>query len=173
MSADAVQVAAAMAGQPLQLSVPEIVRIRLHGKARPFVSPKDIGFEMIRRWGLGGLAGYAVEIDGPGARALGVYERATIADFGAVLGAVTTVFPSDEKTKIFLQRQRRSKSWRRIEADSDALYSRKESIDLGALEPLAMSTKGSGVVRPLRELQDIRAELEASLAELKDGSKKF
>jgi aconitate hydratase len=153
LSADAVEVAAAMAGEPFQFTVPKVLRILLQGKSRPFISPKDIGLELIRRRGVAGVTGYALEFDGAGARALGVYERATIANLGATLGAVTTVFPSDEKTRIFLQRERRSKSWRRIEADNDATYDETETIDLGALEPLVLCGHGQGEVRPVRELQ--------------------
>lgn len=155
LTADAVELAAAMAGEPYRWRVPEVFRVHLHGKSKPFISAKDIGLELLRRRGLGGLAGYVVEFDGPGARALGVYERATIAHLGPALGALTTVFPSDEKTRIFLQRQRRSKSWRRIEADNDAIYAQSEDVDLGALEPLVMcSTAGEGEVRLVREVQE-------------------
>lgn len=153
-AADAVEVAAAMAGTPHQLVVPPVLRVLLHGKPKPFISPKDIALELLRRRGVGGTTGYLLEFDGPGARALGVYERATIANIGSTLGAVTTVFPSDEKTKIFLQRQRRSKSWRRIEADNDAEYQETESVDLAALEPMCFVATENPSVRPVRELQD-------------------
>lgn len=151
-SADAVEVAAAMAGEPFRFIIPNVIRVKLHGRSRPFVSPKDIALELIRRRGVDGLAGLAIEFMGPAVRGLGVYERATIANMGAVLGAATTVFPSDEKTRIFLQRQRRSKSWRRIEADNDAEYQDMEDIDLGALEPLAMCSPPPGTVKPVREI---------------------
>lgn len=153
LSADAVEIAAAMAGEPFQFTVPKVLRVVLQGKSRPFISPKDIGLELIRRRGVAGVTGFALEFDGAGARALGVYERATIANLGATLGAVTTVFPSDEKTRIFLQRERRSKSWRKIEADSDATYEETESVDLGALEPLVLCASSPTEVRPVRELQ--------------------
>jgi aconitate hydratase len=153
MASDAVEAAAAMAGEPYRLRVPEVIRVRLHGRPRPFVSPKDIALELVRRRGTSGLAGLAIEFDGPGVRGLGVYERATIANMGTVLGAVTTIFPSDEKTKIFLQRQRRSKSWRRLEADPDAVYRHTEDVDLGALEPLALCSPPPGEVKPVREVQ--------------------
>lgn len=149
-SADAV--AAAMAGEPLRLVVPETVRVALHGKARPFVSPHDIGLELIRRRGVGGCGGLALEFDGPGARAMGVYERATLADLCGALGCVAALFPSDEKTRTFFQRQRRSKSWRRLEPDADAGWAQTEVIDLGALEPLALCVGASIEVRPVREL---------------------
>ena len=152
LSGEALEVAAVMAGEPLEVTAPEVVRVVLLGKPRPFVSPKDIALELLRRRGPGGLAGKAIEIDGPGARTLGVYERATVAAMGPALGAMTTMFPSDEKTRIFLQRQRRSKSWRRIEADTDATYQGEEVVDLGALEPLALVGGDSPEVRPVREL---------------------
>jgi aconitate hydratase len=145
-------VAAAMAGEALRVVVPEVIRVALHGKARPFIAAQDIGLELIRRRGVGGCTGRVLEFDGPGARAMGVYERATVADLCGALGCVAAIFPSDEKTRIFLQRQRRSKSWRRLEPDADASYTQTETVDLGALEPLVLCSASTVEIRPVREL---------------------
>jgi aconitate hydratase len=154
LPAEPATLAAAMAGEPYQFEVPRTARVQLHGRPRPFISPLDVGLELLRRHGVGGLQGYALEFDGAGARPLGVYERAAIASVSTTLGAVTAVFPSDEKVRIFLQRQRRSKAWRRLEADQGASYDLVEDIDLAALEPLVASHGAEGlVVRPVRELQ--------------------
>ena len=56
---------------------------------------------------------------------------------GAELGATTSVFPSDEITKAFLEAQGRVDDWTELSADSDAVYDEFIEIDLSSLEPLA------------------------------------
>ena len=67
---------------------------------------------------------------------LSVPERATITNMGAELGATTSIFPSDERTREYLRAQKRAEAWRPLAADPDAEYDEVIEIDLGALEPL-------------------------------------
>ncbi|PKN60077.1 MAG: aconitate hydratase, partial [Deltaproteobacteria bacterium HGW-Deltaproteobacteria-11] len=66
-----------------------------------------------------------------------VPERATIANMGAECGVTTSVFPSDDMTRRFLQAQQREADWRPLTADPDAEYDRTVEINLSELEPLA------------------------------------
>ena len=56
---------------------------------------------------------------------------------GAELGATTSIFPSDEATKTFLEAQGRGDVWVPLSADPDAEYDEEYTVDLSALEPLA------------------------------------
>ena len=49
-----------------------------------------------------------LEYYGPGVANLDVPERATITNMGAELGATTSIFPSDERTLAYLERQQRA-----------------------------------------------------------------
>ena len=55
---------------------------------------------------------------------------------GAELGATSSIFPSDEQTRKFLQAQGREGDFTPLASDPDAKYDRVIEIDLSALEPL-------------------------------------
>ncbi len=55
---------------------------------------------------------------------------------GAELGATTSIFPSDEKTKDFLEKMGRGDEWMELIADADAEYDEVVKINLSELEPL-------------------------------------
>lgn len=136
IGAGGLDVAVAMGGGPFYLKVPEIVNIRLTGKLKPFVTAKDIILEVLRQLTVKGGVGKIIEYSGPGVAGLSVPERATITNMGAELGATTSVFPSDEKTREFLRWQKRAGDFRKLGADPDAKYSKIVEIDLGKVEPL-------------------------------------
>lgn len=136
IGAGGLDVALAMGGQPFNLRMPKVVGIRLTGKLQPFVSGKDVILEVLRRLTVKGGVGKVMEYYGDGVASLDVPDRATITNMGAELGATTSVFPSDEKTKAYLKAQNRVKVWRELSADSGCSYDEKLEIDLNTLEPL-------------------------------------
>jgi aconitate hydratase len=79
-------------------------------------------------------------------------DRQVIANMGTELGAVTTVFPSDERTREFLDGQGRLGDWCQLEADPDATYCAVEHVDLGRLVPLIALPHSPGNVRPVQEV---------------------
>jgi len=157
MGAGGLDVALAMAGEPFFLKIPRIFGVKLTGRLRPWVSAKDVILEMLRRHGVKGGLGYIVEYFGPGVRSLSATERATITNMGAELGATTSIFPSDDRTRAFLRRQGRAKVWRPLHGDKDARYDKTDEIDLAALEPLAALPGSPDNVVAVRELEDVEA----------------
>jgi aconitate hydratase len=145
-------VAMAMAGEPYYLKMPEIVLIKLKGKLPPWVASKDIMLELMRRLTVRGGVGKIFEFGGRGVETLSIPERATIANFGAELGATTTIFPSDEKTLEFLKAQERKKDWIPLESDKDAEYEQVIDLDLRELEPLIAQPSSPDKVCPVREV---------------------
>jgi len=129
-------IALAMAGSPFNLSMPSIVKVELKGRLRPWVSAKDIILELLRRLTVKGGVGKVFEYCGAGVARLSIPERATITNMGAELGATTSLFPSDEVTRKFLQAQGRGKAWKKVVADVDARYDEEVVIDLASLEPM-------------------------------------
>lgn len=55
---------------------------------------------------------------------------------GTELGATTSIFPSDEITKAFLEAEGRGGDYVRLESDDDAVYDKIIDIDLSTLEPM-------------------------------------
>ena len=129
-------VAVAMAGYPFYLVMPEVVKVTLKGKLKPFVTAKDVILELLRRLTVKGGVGKIFEYAGDGIKSLTVPERATITNMGAELGATTSIFPADEVTRAFLAAEGRESSFTELFADNDALYDGEIEIDLSSLEPL-------------------------------------
>jgi aconitate hydratase len=136
IGAGGLDVALAMAGQPFHFTMPKVMNVRLRGKLRPFVSAKDLILEILRRLSVKGGVGKVLEYTGDGAKKLNVPERATITNMGAELGATTSVFPSDEKTRLFLKAQGREKAYVLLNPDPGAEYDETLNVDLSGLEPM-------------------------------------
>jgi len=145
-------VAMAMAGDPLYLKMPEIWGVKLTGSLPDWVSAKDVILEMLRRHDVDGGVGRIIEYYGPGLDDLSVMDRHVIANMGTELGATSTVFPSDDQVRTFMERQQRPDDWREIRADADAEYDHHEEIVLSTVEPLIAMPSSPGNVRPVREV---------------------
>jgi aconitate hydratase len=146
------EVAMAMAGEPLYLSMPEIWGVKLTGRLPEWVSAKDVILEMLRRHDVHGGRGRIIEYYGPGLEHLSAMDRHVIANMGAELGATTTVFPSDAEVRRFLGSEGRGNDWVELSADPDAAYDVDEEIDLSELEPLIAKPSSPGNVVPVREV---------------------
>jgi aconitate hydratase len=134
IGAGGLDVALAMAGFPFSFPEPRVLRVELKGRLSPMVSAKDIVLEILRRLTVKGGVGKILEYTGEGVLSLSVPQRGTIANMGAELGATTSVFPSDEATKRFLEAQGGYGLYP-LAADPDARYDEEIVIDLSALEP--------------------------------------
>lgn len=152
IGAGGMDVALAMAGLPFNLKMPKVIGVKLTGKLQPFVSAKDIILEVLRRKTVKGGVGAVFEYFGPGVKTLSVPARATITNMGAELGATTSIFPSDEITKAFMDGQERGGQWGRLDADPDAVYDEVLEIDLGALEPMIACPHSPDNVKKVREI---------------------
>jgi aconitate hydratase len=136
IGAGGLDVAAAMGGAPFYLTMPKIVGVELTSELGPWVTARDVVLELLRRLSVKGGVGKIMEYYGPGAAELTVDQRSTICNFGAELGATTSIFPSDEQTRIYLEAQERGDVWRALAADPDAEYDEIIKVDLNTLEPL-------------------------------------
>ncbi len=153
MGAGGLDVAKAMAGLPYTIPYPKVVEVRLEGKLPHGVSSKDIILELLKRRSVKGGVGKIFEYTGEGLKDLSVYQRATITNMGAELGATTSIFPSDERTLEFLTKQNRAQDWKELKADPDAAYDELEVIDLSTLTPAAACPNSPDAVKPIDELK--------------------
>jgi aconitate hydratase len=158
IGAGGLDVALAMAGRPFYLNMPKVIRVELTGQLRPFVSAKDIILELLRRLTVKGGVGCVIEYCGDGLRTLTVPERATMTNMGAELGATSSLFPSDEMTRLFLRAQGREDLWIPFEADEDAGYDDSLVIDLQSLEPLIAQPHMPDKVVKVQEIEGIQVD---------------
>ncbi len=152
IGAGGLDVAVAMGGGPFYTAMPEVWLVRLVGKRQPWVAAKDIIFELLRRLTVKGGVGKIIEYGGPGVADLSVPERGTITNMGAELGATTSVFPSDHRTREYMEAQGRGKDWVELGADPDAEYDGIIEIVLDDLEPLISRPHSPDSVVPVREV---------------------
>jgi len=136
MGAGGLSVALAMAGQAYFIPMPKVVKVHLTGELTGWAQGKDVILELLRRLTVKGGVGKVFEYAGPGVASLSVPDRATITNMGAELGATTSIFPADEKTKDFLSKMGRAADFAELVADADAEYDEVVEINLSELEPL-------------------------------------
>jgi aconitate hydratase len=152
MGAGGLDVALAMAGVPFSIPRPKVLKVELKGRLRPWVAAKDVILEVLRVLTVKGGVGKILEYCGEGVSTLTVPERGTITNMGAELGATTSIFPSDEQTRRFLEAQGRGSDFRPLAADGDAEYDETLVIDLSTLEPLIALPHSPDKVVPVREV---------------------
>lgn len=158
IGAGGLDVALAMAGHPFSLPCPKIMGVKLTGKLPEWVSGKDVILEMLRRHTVKGGVGKIIEYYGPGVATLSATDRATIGNMGAELGATSSLFPSDERTREFLMSQGRGECWLPLAADDGAVYDDYDEIDLSSLEPLIACPSSPDNVVPVREVAGTKVD---------------
>lgn len=158
IGAGGLDVALAMAGHTFNLPCPKVMGVKLTGKLPDWVSGKDVILEMLRRHTVKGGVGKVIEYYGPGVLTLSVTDRATIGNMGAELGATSSIFPSDERTRQFLVSQGRGDGWLPLTTDEDAVYDEYDEIDLSTLEPLIACPSSPDNVAKVAEVSGIKVD---------------
>jgi predicted aconitate hydratase len=158
IGAGGVDVAAAMAGGAFYLTMPSVINVRLKGKLGPWVSAKDVILKLLEILSVKGGVGKVIEYSGPGLKNLSVSDRATITNMGAELGATTSVFPTDEITRKFLDSQARPGVWKKLAADPGANYERVIDIDLSQLVPMIAKPHSPDNVTTVKSLKGLKVD---------------
>ncbi len=158
IGAGGMDAATAMAGFPLRLKMPEVVRVNLTGRLRPGVNAKDVILEMLRRLGVKGGLGKVFEYMGEGVATLDVPERGTIANMGAEMGATTSIFPADGIVRAFFQSQGRESDYRELLPDEGCSYDSEMTVALDELEPLVACPHQPDQVKMVSEAGEIKVQ---------------
>jgi aconitate hydratase len=158
IGAGGLDVALAMGGYPYFFPCPKVFGVRLSGQLSAWVSAKDVILEMLRRYDVKGCIGKVIEYFGPGVLTLSATDRETIGNMGTELGATSTVFPSDERTRQYLEAQGRGEAWRELFADPGCDYDEYAELDLAAVEPLIACPSSPGNVKTVREVAGTRVD---------------
>ena len=156
--AGGLDVAVAMGGGAYYITMPKMYKVNLVGNLQKNVTAKDISLEILRILSVKGGVGAIIEWGGEGIRNLTVPQRATITNMGAELGATTSIFPSDEQTKKFLEAQGRGDAYVPLESDPDAVYDLEITIDLNELKPMIACPHSPDNVVAVETLSDIKVD---------------
>ena len=158
MGAGGLDVAVAMGGGAYYITMPKMYKVNLTGKLRPFVTAKDVSLEILRILSVKGGVGAIIEWGGEGIKTLSVPERATITNMGTELGATTSIFPSDEITKAFLEAEGRGGDYVELKSDDDAQYDKIIDIDLSQLEPMIACPHSPDNVVKVSSLKGVKVD---------------
>ncbi len=150
MGAGGYDVALAMATGMYTRSMPKVVKVTLTGQLAKNCQAMDVILKMLEIVSVKGGKGIIFEYAGPGVATLTLGERATITNMGAEMGATTSIFPSDEQTKIFLEGRQRGGDYTELSADDGASYERVIDINLSDLEPLIAIYPSPGNVETVK-----------------------
>ena len=156
IGAGGLDVAVAMATGKYYLQCPTVVKVNLVGKKAPWVSAKDIILYILQQLTVKGGVNKIIEYTGEGISSLSLTDRATICNMGAELGATTSIFPTDKRTKEYLQQQGRVEDYVEIKADEDAVYDQELTVDLSALVPMRVKAHSPDAVVPVKELEGMK-----------------
>ena len=156
--AGGLDVAVAMGGGAYYITMPKMYKVNLVGCLQKNVTAKDISLEILRILSVKGGVGAIIEWGGEGIRNLTVPQRATITNMGAELGATTSIFPSDEQTRKFLEAQGRGEAYVPLESDPDAVYDLEITIDLNELKPMIACPHSPDNVVAVETLSDVKVD---------------
>jgi len=149
-----IEAEAGMLGQPVYFLTPDVVGVHLTGALKEGVTATDLALtvtEMLRK---AKVVGKFVEFYGPGAAALAVVDRATIANMAPEYGATMGFFPIDGECVDYLRKTGRSEEHCKtyenyfraqglfgIPKKGDIAYSTDLELDLAAVTPSVAGPK--------------------------------
>ncbi len=149
-----IEAEAGMLGQPVTFLVPEVVGVYLHGALAEGVTATDLTLRVTEILRKHGVVGKFVEFYGPGAEALSLPDRATIANMAPEYGATMGFFPVDDETINYLRGTGRSEELCKtveayykaqglfgIPAKGDCIYTDDLELDLATIVPAVAGPK--------------------------------
>jgi aconitate hydratase len=98
-----IEAEAGMLGQPVYFLTPDVVGVHLTGALREGVTATDLALTVTQMLRKAKVVGKFVEFFGPGAQALPVVDRATIANMAPEYGATMGFFPVDGECSAYLR----------------------------------------------------------------------
>ena len=134
-----------LANQVLIQRKPKTMQVRLDGRLRQGVFAKDVILHLIRKIGIAGGVGYAVEYTGSVVDGLDLEGRMTICNMSVELGARAGMMGVDEKTISYvaarplapkgLLLERAIADWRTMRSDPGAHFDSEISVECSGLTP--------------------------------------
>jgi len=123
----------------LLIKVPETMRFYLEGKMPRGVMAKDVILHVIGDIGFDGATYRAMQWEGPGASAMNMDDRMTIANMAIEAGGKNGIFPADQTTLDYVDERTKMNGtkaeYTAVELDCDQSFVYDKTFDLSALEP--------------------------------------
>ena len=148
-----IEAEAAMLGQPIFFTCPQVVGLKLTGKIPDQCTATDLVLSITKLLRDTGVVGKFVEVFGDGLNNLTVTDRATIGNMSPEFGCTVTYFPIDERTLEYMHATNRSAEQIKIVENyckenllwrtgrEEIHYSKIVELDLSTLEPTVSGPK--------------------------------
>ncbi|MFM7805248.1 MAG: aconitate hydratase AcnA, partial [Verrucomicrobiota bacterium] len=169
-----IEAEAGMLGQPVYFLTPDVVGVHLTGAIREGVTATDVALTVTQMLRKAKVVGKFVEFFGPGAAALPLVDRATIANMAPEYGATMGFFPVDEECANYLRATGRTEeqvALYRNYYQAQGLWGipQKGQIDYSQVVELDLSTVVPSVAGPKRpqdriELQHLKSSFTGSFS---------
>ncbi len=146
------------------LKVPETMRFWLEGELPPAVMAKDVILHCIGDIGFDGATYRAMQFQGPGAQALDMDDRMTIANMAIEAGGKNGIFEPDQVTYDYVAERTAANGTRATydpitcDADDQQSFVYDKSFDLSQLEPTVACHPNPGNRKLARELGDVELD---------------
>lgn len=149
-------IAVAMALGKTWLKVPATFKVEVNGEFPKGVYAKDLILHLIGTIGADGATYKALEFSGSTIDNMDMADRFTIANMAVEAGAKAGLFPTDAKTKAFLEERGRGDKFVEVKADEDAVYERVIKIDASQLKPTVSCPHTVDNTKTVDELKDVK-----------------
>jgi aconitate hydratase A / 2-methylisocitrate dehydratase len=143
-----IEAEAVMLGQPIYMTPPQVIGVRLSGGLASGVTATDLVLTMTERLRQHGVVGKFIEFFGPGLGALTVADRGTMSNMSPEFGATASTFPVDGETLRYLrdtgrtpehvdlvERYTKEQGLFRPGDGPEPVYTETLDFDLSAVEP--------------------------------------
>jgi 3-isopropylmalate/(R)-2-methylmalate dehydratase large subunit len=148
-------IACAMATGEVWMKVPPTIKLVYHGRARQWVSGKDLILYTIGAIGVDGARYAAMEFCGEAIDSLSMDSRFTMANMAIEAGAKAGIFRVDNKTRAYIN-DRASRPYKLYEPDKDAHYEKVIEYDVSHIEPQVAFPHLPSNTKPLSEVGEVR-----------------
>ncbi len=150
-----IEAEAGMLGQPVYFLTPDVVGVHLTGSIREGVTATDVALTVTQMLRKAKVVGKFVEFFGPGAAALPLVDRATIANMAPEYGATMGFFPVDAECSNYLRATGRSEAQVKLYENyykAQGLWGipNKGDVDYSTVLELDLSTVVPSVAGPKR-----------------------
>lgn len=150
--------AIAIALGKIWLRVPETIRVIAEGKLPAGIYGKDIILHLIGKISAAGATYKALEFMGDTIDNLEMAGRMTIANMAVEAGAKVGIFPPDQITQSWLNRMGRSKEFKRITSDPDAVYGDTVEINAKDLKPTIACPHQVDNTKTIDEIGEVKVD---------------
>jgi 3-isopropylmalate/(R)-2-methylmalate dehydratase large subunit len=135
--------------------IPESILIKLTGKMSTYITGKDIIISIVKHFGSNGASYQALEFVGD-IENIPIHDRLTISNMAIECGAKVGIFPSDEITREFLEKNNRFEDFKELSPDLDAEYVDKLDVKLNEIEPMVSVPHYVHTARRAKNLKDVK-----------------